>query len=275
MYANCGSLEFALRVFDQAPTRDIVTWNTIIEGCAEFECNEKAFELFKLMQQEGPEPDEITCNCMLKITPPVAALQQGRSVHDLIVEWGFDSNILIGNSLIDMYCKRGSLDEAYNVFTRLSKGDVVTYNVMLEGYALHGFGEKACQLFMHAQQSGALPDRGTFVSIIKAVCSIKALQRGKYIHIQAAESPYVSDAMIANSLLDMYGKYGSLEGACDFFDRMSQRDFILWCSIIALCAKHSNPNLALHYFKAMIKEGFNPIDATIVSLLSSFGHAGE
>lgn len=42
-----------------------------------------------------------------------------------------------------MYCKCGSIDEAYDVFEDIMDKDVVSWNTILAGYARHGFGKKA------------------------------------------------------------------------------------------------------------------------------------
>lgn len=65
MYARCGSLIDARRVFDGMPYRDAVSWNTMIGGYAEHGSCKEAFEVSLQMQSAGLKPDEFTFTCVL------------------------------------------------------------------------------------------------------------------------------------------------------------------------------------------------------------------
>ncbi|XP_073013290.1 pentatricopeptide repeat-containing protein At2g03880, mitochondrial-like [Typha latifolia] len=59
MYFKCGCVE-SLWVFDQMEERDIVTWNSVIAGCAQHGFGREAIEIFELMKSEGNLPNQVT-----------------------------------------------------------------------------------------------------------------------------------------------------------------------------------------------------------------------
>ncbi len=80
---------------------------------------QKALELFRQMQQEGVQPNSVTFVGVLNAYASVVALEEGRCVHQQIVECGWDSDVFVGSSLVDMYAKCGSIEDASRVFKKL------------------------------------------------------------------------------------------------------------------------------------------------------------
>ncbi len=119
MYAKCGSLKEAWRVFNKMPSRNVVMWNTIILELVKCGQGQKALELFCQMQWEGVQPDSVTFVGMLNACASVFALEEGRCVHEQIIESGWDSDVFLGSSLVDMYAKCGNMDVACGVFNNL------------------------------------------------------------------------------------------------------------------------------------------------------------
>jgi pentatricopeptide repeat protein len=144
MYAKCGSIEDALRVFSRMATRDVVSWSGMILGHVKCGQGLKALELFQQMKQEGVEPDPATFVGVLNACASVAALEEGRHVHEEIIQSGCATDVFVGSSLVDMYAKCGSLGDAQQVFNNMATHNVVTWNAMLGGYTMHGHGTEAC-----------------------------------------------------------------------------------------------------------------------------------
>jgi pentatricopeptide repeat protein len=68
---------------------------------------------------------------VLNACASVVALEDGRCVHQQIVECGWDSNVFVANSLVDMYAKCGSIEDALRVFNKMSFHDAVSWNAMI------------------------------------------------------------------------------------------------------------------------------------------------
>lgn len=103
MYAKCGHLHAARKVFDRLLTLDVVTWSALITRYAQHGLCQEALQLFEHMQIEGVQPNKTTFLCTLKACSSLAALEQGRNIHTLIVECGMDLDLFLGNAMINMY----------------------------------------------------------------------------------------------------------------------------------------------------------------------------
>jgi pentatricopeptide repeat protein len=80
---------------------------------------QKALELFEKMQQEGVQPDSVTFVGVLNAYVSILALEEGTCVHQQIVEFGWDSDAFVGNSVVDMYAKCRSIEDAWRVFNKM------------------------------------------------------------------------------------------------------------------------------------------------------------
>ncbi|KAJ7532329.1 hypothetical protein O6H91_14G082900 [Diphasiastrum complanatum] len=269
MYAKCGSLDEARRVFDQLRAKDIISWNAMISGYTQNGFGEEALHLLDQMRQEGIQADAFTYVSALKACGILGAIAKGKLIHVHIVECGLESNIFIGNTLIDMYAKCGSLETAHQVFETMPHKDLVSWNAMIAGYAQHGFSEKALQLFEYLQKEGIRPNRVTFVSILKACCSISAIDQAKQIHAQIIDAGLESDLFVGSTLVDMYSNCGSLVDARHVFNKFPARDVVLWNVMIAGYAKHGDSKEALNLFREMKSDHIQPDSVTYVCILQA------
>ncbi len=274
MYAKCGSMEDAERVFNKMFSRNVVTWTTMILGYVKCGQGSKALELFQQMQQEGVQSDPVTFVGVLNACASMVALEEGRHAHEQIIQSGYESVAVVGNSLIDMYAKCGSIEDAKRVFNKLPSRDVVSWNVMIFGHVKYGQGQKALELFRQMQEEGVQPAPLTLVGVLNACASVVALEEGRRAHDWVIKSGWDSNVFVGNSLIDMYAKCGSLEDALKVFNKMPSRDVVTWNAMIGGYAIHGHGKEALKQFEQMREEGVQPDDTTFVCLLSACSHSG-
>jgi len=93
----------------------VVTWSALILGHVKYGRGQKALELFQQMQREGVQPDAIIFVGVLNACASIMALEEGRRGHEHIIQSGCESDAFVGSSLIDMYAKCGSMEEASRV----------------------------------------------------------------------------------------------------------------------------------------------------------------
>jgi pentatricopeptide repeat protein len=274
MYAKCGSMEDAWQVFNKMPFRDVVTWTTMILGHVKCGQGQKALELFQEMQQEGVQPDSVTFVGVLNACASMIVLEEGRFVHQQIIQSGLESDVFVGSSLVDMYAKCGSIEDAWRVFNKMPSRDVVTWTAMILGHVKCGQGQKALELFQQMQREGVWPNSVTFVGVLNACASVIALEEGRFVHQQIIQSGLETDVFVANSLVDMYAKCGSMGDAWRVFNKMPSRDLVTWNAILGGFAMHGHGKEALKHFAQMCEEGVQPDDITFICLLSACSHAG-
>jgi pentatricopeptide repeat protein len=251
MYAKCGSMKDAREIFDRmaTTTRDVVSWTVLIGGYAKSGLGDEAFKLFDQMQQERVVPNRITYLSVLNACANPSNLEWGKKIHSHALGAGFVSDGSVGNALVNMYAKCGSMEDARRVFDGMVKRDVVSWTAMIGGYAESGQSEKAFQMFQEMQQHGLQPNRITYMTVLNACTSSGALDWVKEIHTHIVESGLTSDTSVNNALVNMYAKCGSIEDARVVFDEMgSKRDIISWNAMIGGYALHGRGQDALRDF---------------------------
>ena len=71
------------------------------------------------MQREGLKPGIVTYLCVLKGIMSTQLQHNGKHIHHGIIHDNFESDEAIGNMLVDMYAKFGSIEDAFKVFDGL------------------------------------------------------------------------------------------------------------------------------------------------------------
>jgi pentatricopeptide repeat protein len=108
-----------------------ICWTAMILGYVKGGQGCEALELFRQMQQKGVQPDSVAFVGVLNACASVGALEEGRHGHEQIIQSGCDSDVVVESSLVDMYAKCGSMEEAWKVFSKMSSRDVVSWTAMI------------------------------------------------------------------------------------------------------------------------------------------------
>ncbi|XVF69948.1 hypothetical protein PTKIN_Ptkin11bG0122000 [Pterospermum kingtungense] len=276
MYARCGELDRARKVFNEISERDLVSWNSMISGYSKMGYAREALGLFGKMREEGFIPDEMTLVSVLGSCGDLGYLNLGMLVEGFVVKHKMELNSFIGSALIGMYAKCGDLMSARRVFDGMQGKDVVTWNAMITGYAQNGASDDAIKLFQGMKDAGVNPDKITLVGVLSACASIGAQDLGKWIDTYASQRGVQHNIFVSTALVDMYAKCGSLYDAQRIFENMPVKNEVSWNAMISALAFHGRPQEALLIFERMSKEGRDvyPNDVTFVGVLSACVHAG-
>ncbi|KAJ7564266.1 hypothetical protein O6H91_02G010200 [Diphasiastrum complanatum] len=274
MYAKCGCTEDARELFDNMSERDVVSWTAMIAGYAQNGLGKEALALYEQMKQEGMQPNNFTFVLLLKACASLGALEQGRQLHSDIIKRGFLSEVVVRNTLVDMYAKCGCTEDARELFDNMSERDVVSWNAMIAGYAQNGLGEEALALYEQMKQEGMQSNNVTVVLLLKACASLAALEQGRELHSEIIKRGFLSEVVVRNTLVDMYAKCGCTEDARELFDDMSERNVVSWTAMIAGYAQNGLGKEALALFEQMQREGTKPDEVTYVGVLSACAHSG-
>lgn len=276
MYAKCGILIVAQEVFDKLPEQDLVSWTALIAGYAQHDYSMDALNCFDAMQQEGITPNATTFASVLKACGRIGAEEKGSQIHDELVRKKLlKTNQVVGNALVDMYAKCGSLNKAREVFDVLPIRDVVSWTALISGYAQHDHGEDALSCFEQMQRCCVPLDVVTFVSSLKACGSVVAADKGEEIHAEITRRGILeSNCVLGSALVDMYTKCGMLPDAQSVFDKLLNCDVDSWNALISGYAQHKCGEEALMCFEQMQKEGFSPDATTFACVLSACGSIG-
>eukprot|EP01018_Ginkgo_biloba_P028492 Gb_18745 [translate_table: standard] len=274
MYAQCGSLGEARLVFDNMEKRNVFSWNAMIAGYARQGFCEDALTLYEQMQRAGVRPDKFTFPRVLKACAGLEALGKGKEVHYHIIRCGFESDVFVGNGLVDMYAKCGSTETARQVFDKMPQRDLISWNAMLAGYSQNTHCDETLELFREMDQAVMKPDSVSLATVLPACAFLGALQQGKEIHQYIIRNGIELNVFVGSALIDMYSKCGSIENARHVFDKISPRDLVLWNAMIKAYGIHGYSQNALTLFRQMQLSGKEPDNITFLALLSACNHAG-
>lgn len=191
-YGQNGDIAQARKLFDMMPRRDCVSWAAIIAGYAQTGHYEEAMKMLVKLKRDGESLNRSTFCCALSTCADIAALELGKQVHGQVVKTGHANGCLVGNALVGMYCKCGSIGEAHDVFERIQQKDIISWNTMLAGYARHGFGRQALMLFDSMKTAGFKPDEITMVYVWFLFIN--------FICMNTAPYPVVVDELLCSKL---------------------------------------------------------------------------
>ncbi|KAI5063622.1 hypothetical protein GOP47_0022169 [Adiantum capillus-veneris] len=276
MYAKCGLLELAQQVFDKLPNQDLVSWNTLIAGYASCGYGSKALQCLEQMQLENVTPDYVTYLCSLKACASVGAIHLGQDLHSEIERCKvLKEDLVIGNALVEMYACCGCVLKAQEVFDKLSSHDVISWTSLISGFVEHGYGDRALECFEQMQLKGVPPDAITFVWILKACADTKTVGKGQEIHAEIERRGLlVIDALIGNTVVDLYIKCSLLDIAQQVFDTLPVQNLAAWNALIGGYVDDGSCDEALRCFEEMESEGISPDPVTFICILKACGSTG-
>ncbi|KAL7148657.1 hypothetical protein ABFS83_06G193700 [Erythranthe nasuta] len=274
MYAKCGDMELARKAFDEMPERDMVSYTMLITGYSQSNGFKEALDLYVEMLKMGLQPNEFTFGSALKCAGGMQSDAMGRVIHGTCLKCGYDNNVYVGSALVDMYTRCKRIDDAKTIFNGLECKNEVSWNALIAAYAREGEGHNAVELFSEMKGVGFNPTHFTYSSIFAACASNGALEQGKWVHADMLKSGQKLVAFVGNTLLDMYGKAGSIDDAKKVFDRLVKKDIVSWNSMLTSYAQHGLGEKAVDLFEEMRGFGFQPNKITFLCVLNACSHSG-
>ncbi|KAL0360303.1 UNVERIFIED_CONTAM: putative pentatricopeptide repeat-containing protein, mitochondrial [Sesamum radiatum] len=192
MYARCGRVDHARRLFDEMPQRNCFTWNTLLEGYARSGFRNGLLNFFYSM----PHKNEFSWNVVLS--------GLGRE---------------------------GELDTARRLFNEMPSKNGIAWNTMIHGYARNGEPGMSLVLFKdfikwEMNESGGELRWDPFVlaTVVGACTELGAVELGKQVHARMILDDVEFDSVLGSSLMNMYGKCGDLDSASRLFNVMDDPD---------------------------------------------------
>ena len=292
MYVKCGLVEEVRRVFCEMNERNVVSWSTLLEGVVKWEGVENGRVVF----DEMPERNEVgwtimiagyvgngfsregfllldemvlrfrlglnfvTLSSILSACAQSGDVLMGRWVHVYALKgMGREMHIMVGTALVDMYAKCGPIDMAFKVFKYLPKRNVVAWNAMLGGLAMHGRGKFVLDIFPKMIEE-AKPDDLTFMAVLSA-CSHSGLVDQGYHYFRSLESEYGTTPKIEHyaCMVDILGRAGHLEEAVMLIKKMPMcPNEVVLGSLLGSCNAHGKLQLGERILQELIQmDGHN------------------
>ncbi|KAJ0963945.1 hypothetical protein J5N97_029067 [Dioscorea zingiberensis] len=170
MYLKNQSPVDALKVFDEMPQRDVVSWTEMASGCLLSGQPSKAIELVQRMKLAGIKPNKFTLATMFNACANLVSLEEGKKGHGFRIKLGVEIDECVDNALVDMYAKCGTMDYAWRVFQSMKARSVISWTTVIMGFALNGLARKALKAFDEMISDRIEPNEITLTCVLYACC---------------------------------------------------------------------------------------------------------
>ncbi|MQL94453.1 hypothetical protein Taro_027104 [Colocasia esculenta] len=300
-----ADLLYARTLFDALPSPNVYLYTAMITAYSS-QPNASAIRLFRRMLRHGlSRPNQFIYPHVLRCWSDACDLGAIGSVHAHVTKAGFEGQAVVLTSLLDAYARCSDVESARDLFEDMPERNVVSWTAMITAYARAGMIGNATCLFEEMPErdvpswnsmiaactqnglfseaialsrrmilEGALPNETTVVCVLSACGHLGMLQLGKWIHAYTYRKGIRSSAFVANALVDMYGKCGSLKQARRVFEATPHKSLTLWNSMINCLAVHAHTDDAIETFREMQLNGPEPDAVTFVGLLNACTHGG-
>ncbi|KAL3813427.1 hypothetical protein ACJIZ3_014695 [Penstemon smallii] len=274
-YAKMGDIDMARLLFDKMPEKNLISWTIIISGYAEKGVAKEAIGLYVQMEKLGLKLDDGTFVSILSASTESGLLCLGKKVHRSLMKSGRKCSVVVSNALIDMYGKCGSLNRAWRVFNAMERKDLVSWNVMIHGLAMHGYGHKALELFGRMKQEGFEPDKVTLIGVLSACNHAGLVKEGtSYFHGMENDYGIIPEIEHYGCVIDLLGRGGRLTEAFRLLHAMPfEPNVVIWSSLLGACRMHNAVELAAEVQNQLVK--LETTDAGNFSMLSNIYAAAE
>ncbi|KAL2925587.1 hypothetical protein RDABS01_011799 [Bienertia sinuspersici] len=283
MYANCGCFEIAHKLLDKMPQRDVISWNAFLSAYAQKGLMDSASLLFHEMEEknveswnfmvsgyaklglveearrlfdEAPVKDVVSWNAIISGYADVGDFNQVLHLfQDMLRKWihlyidknGISVEDFLATALVDMYSKCGEIAKALKVFGNTSKKDISTWNSMIGGLSINGFGEEAVGMFHKMLEDDYKPNEITFINILSACSHAGYLIDGlKIMNIMIHDYDIQPTVEHYGCVIDLLGRAGLLEEAKELLkgETPGKDSPVLWQSLLSSCINYGNLELA-------------------------------
>lgn len=276
LYAKCGHLKDAHKLFDHLPHRNAVSWSALIAGFVQHNLPSYALVLFSEMHSAGVNMNEFTLVSALHACSLSDNKRDNKhssyylnrlyQVYALVVRLGFEWNVFLMNVFMTALIRGRKLVEALEVFEVCRGKDIVSWNAVMAGLVqfccgqVPGFWKRMCC-------EGVKPDSFAFSGVLAGLTALGDGRMGAQVHGQLVKCGHGGEVCVGNSLVDMYLKCGDLEDGIKAFEEMAERDVCTWNQMATGYLNSGKPGKTLDLIDDMRRSGVRMNKFTLATAL--------
>ncbi|XP_004239299.2 putative pentatricopeptide repeat-containing protein At5g13230, mitochondrial [Solanum lycopersicum] len=269
VYSKCGKVENTVDMFLETENINDVSWNTIIVGHVQCGDGEKALALFIDMHEAQGRASSVTYSSLLRACATLAALEPGLQIHSFTIKTIYDQDLAVGNALVDMYAKCGSIKDARLVFEMMIERDVVSWNAMVSAYSMHGLGNEALSIFERMRRTHVKPNQLTFLGVLSACSNSGSLNHG-YAYLSLMLDDYGIEPCVEHytCMVSLLGRLGHFDKARKLIEDIPfEPSVMVWRALLGACVLHNEVDLGKTAAQRVLE--LEPQDETTYVLLSN------
>lgn len=176
-------------------------------------CNKQSHISFPHPITANPQPflsylflDSVTYTKLIRSSVKTVSSIHGKLAHAHMIKTSFQPCLFLLNNLLYMYSKCGELCSAQNLFDKMPKRNIISYNSLISGYFQSGMHDKVMRAFCQARMDGLKLDKFTYAGALGVCGHIRDVRFGKLIHSLVIVDGLSDQVVLVNSLIDMYSK---------------------------------------------------------------------
>jgi pentatricopeptide repeat protein len=276
MYGKCERAHDAHCVFEVLPEKNVVSWTAVMNAYNQKELFEDALQLFLDMGMERVRPNELTYAVALNSCAGLAALRNGNALGACALKTGYWRYLPVGNALVNMYSKSGCIKDACKVFISMPYRDVVSWNLIITGYAHHGLTMEALEAFHCMQSAAEAPSYVTFVGVLSACAQLGLVDEGfYYLNTMMKEAGVIPGKEHYTCMVGSLCRAGRLDEAEHFImNNCISTDVVAWRSLLMSCQVYRNYVLGHRVAEQIIQLKHNDV-GTYVLLSNMYAKANR
>ncbi|GMN24075.1 hypothetical protein TIFTF001_000400 [Ficus carica] len=268
MYAKCGTVSNAQKVFDEMSQRNVVTWSSLISGYLQADCPKTAIGLFRELLEEGMSATAFSFSGAVLACSQLGNEELGTQVHCLSLKMGLCDNVVVGTGLVDMYSNCSNLENARRVFNQLPDKNVITWTSMVNDYAQYEQPDEAMVLVREMLRLDLKPTCVTYNILLSSFSRPDFFNYCRQIHCHVIRVGLDLNEHVAVTLVTTYSKCSnSLEDFQKLCSRIRRWDNIAWNAVISGFSNLGIGKRALKCFSDMRKRGVYVDRCTLSSVL--------
>lgn len=275
LYAKTNHLSHALTLFDSINDndKDDVSWNSLINAFSQNHSSSSssfAISLFRrMMRANNVIPNAHTLAGVFLAASNLSDVVAGKQAHSVAVKTGCSGDVYVGSSLLNMYCKTGFVFDARKLFDRMPERNTVSWATMISGYASSDIADKAVEVFELMRREEEIQNEFALTSVLSALTSDVFVYTGRQVHSLAIKNGLLAIVSVANALVTMYAKCGSLDDAVRTFEFSGDKNSITWSAMVTGYAQGGDSDKALKLFNKMHSSGVLPSEFTLVGVINA------
>jgi pentatricopeptide repeat protein len=140
MFAKCGDVDKALKLFRDMNERTIVSWTSVIVGLAMHGRGLEAVSLFEEMIGAGMAPDDVAFIGLLSACSHSGSVENGRKYFDLMIKrFKIVPKIEHYGCMVDMFCRAGLVKEALEFVQKMHiEPNPIVLRTLISACRAHG-----------------------------------------------------------------------------------------------------------------------------------------
>ncbi|XP_050885321.1 pentatricopeptide repeat-containing protein At2g39620 [Lathyrus oleraceus] len=269
MYSKCGEIHLAHRIFDRMRVMDDVSWATMMAGYVQHGCYFEVLELFDKIKNKNVKMNKVAVVNALLAAAEMRDLEKGKEIHNYSLQIGVMSDIIVATPVVSMYVKCGELKKAKKLFLSLEGRDLVAWSSFLSALVQAGYPGEALSIFQEMQHKALKLDKVILTILVSSCAEVSNLRLGKTMHCYAIKADMESDISVVTTLISMYTRFELFIHAMRLFNRMQNKDVVVWNTLINGFVKYGDPHLALEMFDRLQSSGIQPDSGTLVGMVSA------